>query len=371
MKINKELLKFPKILPNDLEAFLVFYPAKFPGIVSYYESVAKKIADNPKAFSEYGYLAHDELFKGFEKIKHDYKNGNQNDLDFLVSIDQRFHKLICYRFWIVNYLFPDWPIHDFYVDVLKNSIRKFVDIDEEVEEFDNKIIQIQRDLLQSDYADLYLQQALNGIKVLFLLEEDIKTKTILHDATILIDEHSQKNINKINMIWDNLIKLIKTDSCNNSKQLKEELYIPFEQAKFRKTMVPIYNMLTHAVEFREENKKLKERYKYMKQKLDNYFEQAKQKLTKEEFELFEIAYLQTRNFAMFKDVMWEIDSHLLPLWFGLLRKIKKILSKTNPNMQKRGMGHCGIFYYLIWYLPPEIKAKVITPDFTPFSLENL
>jgi len=370
MKINEQLLKFPKTLPNDLETFMVFYPAKFPGIVSYYEEVAQKIAADPMAYQEYGYWVRDELFKGFKKIKKDFEEGDREDLSFLVNIDQRFHKLICYRFWIVNYLFPDGPIHDFYVDTLKNLIRKFVDIGDEVEEFEGKIIQIQRDLLQSDYADLYLRQALSGVELVKLLESNPKTKLLFSEAIELIDKHLQENTKKINSIWDRLVDLVKQDNAGDTANFKKELEIPLEQAKFRKTMLPVYNMLTHAVEFREENRMLAERHGGMKQKIADLFTQAKNKLSAEEYELFDIAYQQARNFAMFKDVMGEIDSQLLPLWFGMLDKIQIILSKTEA-IPSKPMGHSGIFYHLVWYLPPNLKAKVITPDSTPFSLETL
>lgn len=370
MKISEQLFQLPKILPNDLEGFLVFYPAKFPGIVPYYEEVARKISTNPKAYREYGYWTKGELFKGFEKIKQDYENGNQDNLVFLVNTDQRFHKLICYRFWIVNYLFPDGPVHDFYVDALKNLIRKFVDVGEEVEEFEGKIVQIQRDLLQSDYADLYLRQALSGVKLVKLLESNPKTKLLLSEAVKLTNKHSPENTYKINAVWDKLTELINKDSGEYLKLLEKELEIPLKQARFRKTMIPVYNMLTHAVEFREENKMLAERHKGMKQKISDYLEQAKQKLTAEEYELFEVAYQQSRNFAMFKDILGEIDLHLLPLWFGMLEKIQEMLSKTTI-IPKRTMGHSGMFYHLVWYLPPELKAKVMTPDLTPFSLEGL
>lgn len=370
MKINEQLLKFPKTLPNDIEMFMVFYPAKFPGIVSYYEEVAKKIAGDPKAYQEYGQWTHDELFKGFEKIKSDYENGDKDDLSFLVSIDQRFNKLTCYRFWVVNYLFPDGPLHEYFVDTLKNLIRKFVDVGEEVEEFERKIVQIQRDFLQSDYADLYLRQALSGVKLVKLLESNPKTKTFFYESAKLIDQHSSENISKINSIWDQLVNLLNKDATEAILDVKKELEIPLEQAKWRKSMLPVYNMLTHAVEFREENKILSERHNGMKQKIDDFFSQAKQKLSVEEYELFEVAYQQSRNFAMFKDVMGEVDPYLLPLWFGILYKAQEILSKTTA-IELRHVGHAGMFYHLAWYLPPDLKAKVMTPDLTPFDLKTL
>ena len=370
MKINEQILKFPKTLPNDLETFLVFYPAKFPGIVPYYEEVAQKIAADPKAFQEYGQWAHDELFEGFEKIKKDYDNGDQEDLGFLVDIDQRFNKLTCYRFWIVNYLFPDGPVHDFFVDSLKNLIRKFVDIGEDAEEFERKIVQTQRDLLQGGYADLYLRQAINGVRLVKLLESNTKTAPLLFEATNLIDQHSYENPDEINFIWSKLIDLINKDKVGEMAEFKKELKLPLKQAEFRKSMLPVYNMMTHSVEFRKENKKLEERYAGMKQKVEELFYQAKQKLSSDEYELLEVAYQQSQNFARFKDVMGKIDDHLLPLWFGLLYKAQEIISKTTA-IRLSHVGHAGMFYHLVWYLPPDLKAKVMTPDTTPFNLETL
>src|SRR5690242_10019065 len=116
MKIDPQLLKFPRFLPNDLEGLIFLYPEKFPPIVPYFEEVAPKIAADPQAFRDYGDWASGELRQGFEKVKAEYDKGQQDDLAFLLSIDERFSKLYCYRFWIVNYLFPDGPFHDFVVD---------------------------------------------------------------------------------------------------------------------------------------------------------------------------------------------------------------------------------------------------------------
>ncbi len=370
MKIDKHLLKFPQTLPNDLESFMLFYPEKFPAIVDYYEEIAPKIAGDPKAYEKYGFWARDELFEGFEKIKNDYEKGDQDDLAFLVEIDQRFHKLTCYRFWIVNYLFPDGPIHEFYVNSLKDLIHKFVDVGEEVEEYEDKVVKIQRDMLQSDYADLYLQQALGGVNFVKLLEENKKTKLLLNEAIDLIDQHSSKNTQKINSIWDRLLEVISKDTSKNATTLKEVLAIPFAQAKMRGSQHPVYNMLTHAVEFREENKMLAERHDSMKQQINILLRQAKEKLDADDYTLFEVAYQQSRNFAMFKDIMGDIDRFLLPLWFGLHDKVKKILLKTT-SIKPVPTGHSAMFKLLVWYLPPDLKTKVMTPDLAPFDLKTL
>lgn len=370
MKIDEHLLKFPRYLPNDLEAFMVFYPNKFPLIVPYFEEVARKVAADPKAYQEYGNWAHDELFAGFEKIKKDYEQGDQTNLEFLVNIDQRFHKLICFRFWVVNYLFADGPLHDYFVDNLKNLIRKFIDVTEDIEDFEGKIVRIQRDLLQSDYADLYLRQALSGVDLMKLLKENPKTKELVAEATKLIDVHSHKDTSEINVIWDKVAEIVKDESDPESASLREKLLIPLEQAKMRNSMLPVYNMLTHAAEFRTENEELAKRSGAMQEKIDDLMSQAKQGLTPEEFELFELSYQQSRNFSMYKDIMGEIDGPLLPLWFGIHDKIKVILSKDH-DLKPRPTGHSAVFYYLVWYLPMELQHKVMTPDPTPFSLESL
>lgn len=370
MKLDSKYLKFPISLPNDLEAFLLYYPHKFPGIVPYYEEIAEKIAGDPQAFREYGNFSRDELFAGFEKIKSDYERGDQEDLEFLVSIDQRFNKLICYRFWIVNYLFPDGPVHDFFIDTLKDSIRKFVSIGEDTEDFEGKILIIQRDLLQGDYADLYLSQALDGVELVKKLEDNPNTKVLIADASSLIEEDAVGNAEAINEVWDTFVELINDGSRKELDDLRRLLAIPLEQVEMRNSRLPLYNMLTHAIEFRDENIGLLNRHSLMKFKIDQLFGRAKEMLSAEEYSLFEIAYRQSRNFTIYKDVMGGIDGPLLPLWFGIHDKMKEILKKTT-KIVPRPTGQAGVFYHLIWYMPDNLKAKVMTPDFTPFDLKTL
>ncbi|OGG72608.1 hypothetical protein A3A38_02960 [Candidatus Kaiserbacteria bacterium RIFCSPLOWO2_01_FULL_53_17] len=369
-KISDHWLTFPKSLPNDFEALMVFYPAKFPGVISYYEENARKLATDSKGYYAYGMWARDELFEGFDRIKKKYESGDQNDIVFLVGIDQQLHKLYCFRFWVVNYLFPDGPLHEFFVDNLKDGIRKFIDIEEDVEAFEEKILRIQRDLLQGDYADLYLQQTLSGVVILELLGNNTGTKLLFAEAAALIDEHNPENNPKINALWDKIVVWIKSNNSEGAVRMKKELEIPLIQAEFRKTMAPVYNMLTHAVEFREENERLKERHLGMKEKIDELLARAKERLAKDEYDLFVLSYEQARNFGMFKDILGEIDATLLPLWMGLLKKVEKILSETAP-VPEEPMGPGGIFYHLVWYLPPDLKAKVMSPDTTLFDLKTL
>ncbi len=192
MKIPNHVFTFPKTLPNDLEGFAFFYPAKFPGIVAYYENIAKEVTADPEAFRIYGHWAHDELFAGFHKIKKDFDAGDQDDMAFLVDIDQRLNKLTCYRFWVVNYLFPDGPVHDFFVDMVRKYARILADTGDTLEAFETKALQIERDMLQSDYADLYLRQALSGVRVAHHLEQNPKTSLLLREAENIINAGREK-----------------------------------------------------------------------------------------------------------------------------------------------------------------------------------
>jgi len=214
------LLKFPRSLPNDLEGLVWYYPAKFPPIVEYYEEVAPKLAFDAKAFREYGLWAREELGQAFEIVKKDYEKGDQSSLNFLVETDERFQKMYCYRFWIINYIFPDGPIHDHFITSLKNNIRKILDVGESVEDFEQRIEKVQRDLLQGDYADLYLQQALSGVTVYEQLKESPELSKLLSAATELID--NQKITDKEFMavkegIINNIISSSKSLLENKSK----------------------------------------------------------------------------------------------------------------------------------------------------------
>ncbi|KKR91180.1 MAG: hypothetical protein UW74_C0029G0002 [Candidatus Giovannonibacteria bacterium GW2011_GWC2_44_8] len=369
MKIDEHLLKFPKYLPNDLEGLMFYYPEKFPLIVSDFEEVAPKIAGDPEAFRQYSDHVRDELWAAYEKIKKDYEKGDQTNLEFLVGVDERFSKIYCYRFWIINYLFPDGPIHDFLVDNLKNLIRKFIDVTEDIEDFEQRVVRIQRDLLQSDYADLYLQQALDGVKAVELLKANKKIAEKLPTVTQLIDEHSHSNTEKINSVWQEVYKIIKSDE--DAVALREAMAVPLSQVEMRSSILPLYNMLTHAIEFREENEQLTKRHGGMLGTIDKYKDLARKELTAEEYELFEFCYEQARNFSMYKDVMGAIDEVLLPLWFGLHRQIKKLLIDNGVKIRERPTGPTAVSAHFVWYLPDELKAKVMTPDLVPFSLETI
>lgn len=378
MKIDEGFFKFPRHLPNDLEGFIFYYPVKYPPIVPYFEEVARKIGADPQGYKDYGYWAQKQMYAGITRIKEDYEKGDIEDLEFLVRIDQRLSKLFCYRFWVVNYLFADGPLHEFYVDNLKNLVRKLVDITEDIEDYEQRVIQVQRDLLQTDYADLYLQQALKGVEIIAILEKNQRAKPLLEEAFEIFkssDENEQGSSTskkeKVEKVWEKMAEIIQDESDPDHKDFKWMFLLPLNQVKMRKTMVPLYAFLTHTVEFKEENEILKIRYEEMKMRIKDLFEQAREKLPEEEFEMLRMCYNQSRNLSMFKDVMGDVDAFLLPFWFGVVhKKIKEILSKTTKCDPTYPTGHGAMFSYIAWFLPKDLKDKVISPDYEPYEFNE-
>ena len=367
ISIPEYLLKMPQYLPNDIEGMIFTYPNKFPLIIQKYEEAAKKYAMDPEGFRRYGNSQKKELVEGLNKIKKEYEESQNKDLKFLVEIDQKLNKLFCFRFWIVNYLFADGPIHSFYVDNLKMLIRKVVKA-EETEKYEAKVEETIQTLLQTDYADEYLEQALNCNIVLDELNKIDEIKDDLSEVIKLIDEDSMKNMDKINQIWSKIWKVIEK---NNNEKLYDLLHIALVQVKFRSSMLPLFNTLTHTVEFRKENLQLKEKYDNMNSKINDVLEEAKRELDKDEYDLLKMSYEQAKNFSMYKDVMGAVDGKLIPFWFGIHDDIREMIKKSNPNMPIKSVGQAGMFYYLVWYLPDDLKSIVMTPDFTDFSLETI
>ena len=364
---DPNMLKFPWSLPNDLDALVPYYMSKFPPVINYYEEIAHKITFDAEAFREYGYWARKELGEAYEKVKNEYENGDQTSLEFLLQIDARFQKMYCYRFWIVNYLFPDGPVHEFFVNNLKDLIRKIVDIGENVDDFEDQIERMQRDLMQGSYGDMYLQQALSGVKLQEQLQEREDTKAILDEVQPLIDKHDDSDRGQINELWERLYSLISSQK-NEYLDLKESLAIPLEQMVMRSSKQPFYNMLTHTIEFRDENIQLAERHNGMTSVIDGYRKAAHARLTDEEFVLFELSYKQAQNFTEFKDIMGTIDTVLLPLWFSLHAKIRDILKNQKPDMPDRPTGPSAVQQHFVWFLPDNLKAWVMTPDTELFDL---
>jgi len=222
IKIPEYLLKMPTYLPNDIEGMIFSYPNKFPLIKEKYEEAAKKYAMDPVGFREYGDAQKAELVLGLDNLKKEYDAHKEKDLEYMVRMDQRLNKLFCFRFWIVNYLFADGPIHSFYVDNLRLLIRKAVKADE-TEKYEAKVEEIIQTLLQSDYADEYLEQALDCNAALKELRSIKEIQGELERVTKLIDEDPMKNVEQINSIWKNIWKVIE----NNELEVQCFLYIIF------------------------------------------------------------------------------------------------------------------------------------------------
>ena len=364
MKHKKEIFKFPRFLPNDLEGFMDFYPGKFPEIISFYEKCAKKYFENPKDFEIFAKNSYKDLVIGVEKIKKDYDKGDKNDLNFLLFTDSRLHKLYAFRFWIVNYLFADGPIHEHYVDRIKFYSRLAVDVQElDIHDYEKKILEVERNLLQSDYADLYLRFALNGVVLMRLLRKNKKLFNIAKKVKLLIKEESPEKNNpliykKLDIIIDKIDKSL----------FDKELIV---QSEFRKTKLPIYNMIIHSIEFEKENERLQERQDKLKKEISNTLNFIKEKCSKEESRELEISYKMASILAESKDIMGNIDQELLPLWFEILEKIAVILKNTNTGYTQRPIGPGALFYAFSWYLPDEYKANIFTSDTKPFNLDKI
>lgn len=375
MKLDPHILRFPSHLPNDLEGYIFFYPTKFPKIIQEYEKAVKRSAANPDEFVKLGNFHRKELFAGFEKINNDFQKGDKDDLSFLVDIDQRLHRLICFRFWIVNYLFPDGPVHEFYTEKIHYFSRKLVDIANlDIEDYEAKVSQVQRDLMQGDYADLYLQNALNCVEIIKTLK-DYKKESIIKKALNLLKQGKKAN-KEIYKLFDSVIKQAYDKKNSFGKKMAKHLEIMINQAKMRKTRLPIYNVLIHAIEFEDENNELKKRHNALTKEVNNLLALGRQKFSKKEAEELEISYKMANNFTRYKDLMGDIDSVLLPMWFELLYKAHELLQKSSNEYYsvypgKNQIGPGGMFYSLSWYLPDDLKIKVHTPDLREFSLKNL
>lgn len=380
MKIDPKYLEFPKFLDNDLEGLIFTYPNKFPGVVKLYKEIAKKVYNDPALFRQIGDQHCKELNQAFDKIKADYekgysqarKAGLEKELEFLTEIDQRLHKMYCYRFWIINYLFPDGPLHGFYVENLKSYARLLVnDIDLDIDEYEEKYLSIQRDLLQNDYADLYLQNALNCVKLLDHLRKNSKTKDILNKVEAMIQKDGRADTKKVFPILDPIFDLAyKKDAFG--KELYKIMYVAIDQAEFRNTRVPVYTLIIHAIEFAKENKELENRHQEAQQRIKNYFVVAKKLFKKEDYELLKLSYEMVRNFTVYKDVMGEIDSRLLPLWMNdIVFRAEQILHEMKTGYIIKIGGPGAFYYFLSWYLPDNLKAKIFKVDTTDFNLNKI
>jgi len=387
MKIDPHILKFPNSLPNDEQDFMIYYPYKFPKVIDFFEEKAQALYNKPDAYEKFVQDQFKELEAAVNKVNDEYQKGDQTDLAFLVRIDQKFNKLFCFKFWVINYVFADGLIHEFYVDQLKAFARKMVDVTDDVEEYEQRVIKIQRDLLQTDYADIYLVQALHGVIVMKFLEQDEFAKKILDQVIPLLDEHDDKNNAKILELWKPLVDKILDENNHDYDELTAypddfgekyktlldlpPLELPTNQVRMRKSPFPLYSFLNHAVEFRQQNIDLQARYENMKQTIEDIFVEARGKLSEEEYTDFKLSYDMARNFSMSKDIMGNVDPILVPVWARELpKKICEILSKTQ-KVNYSSATYTAMFRSFVWYLPEDLKAEVMSVDNTPFNIDEL
>lgn len=385
MKIDPHILKFPKSLPNDEQQFMTYYPYKFPKVINYYEEKAQELYDKPEAYAEFVQDEFKELEASVNKVNEEYQNGDQTDLAFLVAIDQKFNKVFCFKFWVINYVFADGLIHEFYVDQLKAFARKMVDVSDDIEEYERRIIQIQRDLLQTDYADIYLVQALHGVVIMKFLEQDEFSKKIIDTIIPLIDAHSDQNDEKIIELWKPIADKILDPADDHYRLLTEKsadfnfrtlldlapFDLPLTQVRMRKTPFPLFSFLNHTLEFRKQNEALQDRYENMKGTIEQIFTEAKTKLSDEEYTDFRLSYEMAKCFSMSKDIMGNVDPILIPVWErDVHAKIFEILSK-DQQVRYPSVNHASMFGSFVWYLPPDLKSKVMSVDNRPFNFEEL
>ncbi|RMF55990.1 hypothetical protein D6745_00720 [Candidatus Woesearchaeota archaeon] len=154
------------------------------------------------------------------------------------------------------------------------------------------------------------------------------------------------------------------------KKAYQLLRFPIENAKIRGDNLSIYNNIIHAFEFHEKNLELKRRHDLIKGKIKQIFNSASKRLTKSQLSDLKVCYQMSNLFKEAKDVYGAIDDQLLPFWFDMLYLLAE---KYNIKKPESGpfIGHSAMFYLLVWYLPPKLKAEVFTPDPTGFSLKTL
>lgn len=385
MKIDPHILKFPRSLPNDEQQFMTYYPYKFPKVIEWFEQKAQELYDKPEAYAQFVQDEFAVLEAAVNKVNDEYSKGDQTNLEFLVDIDQKFNKVFCFKFWVINYIFADGPLHEFYVDQLKAFARKMVDVSDDIEEYEQRIIQIQRDLLQTDYADIYLVQALHGVVIMKFFEQDEFSKNIIDKIIPLIDQHDDKNNEEILDLWKPVVDKILDEFDNHYTLLTDKqpdfnfrtlldlppLELPFNQVRMRKTPFPLYSFLNHTLEFRKQNEQLQERFENMKHTIEDIFSEARGKLSEEEYNDFRLSYEMSKCFSMSKDIMGNVDPILIPVWErDVHTKIYETLSK-DQEVRYPSVNHASVFGSFVWYLPTDLKAKVMSPDTTPFNIEEL
>ena len=79
----------------------------------------------------------------------------------------------------------------------------------------------------------------------------------------------------------------------------------------------------------------------------------------------------SKNFSMSKDIMGEVDPILVPVWErDVHAKVYEILLKDH-NVRYPSVNHASMFGSFIWYLPDDLKAKVMSVDDTLLNYDDI
>lgn len=359
MKFDDSIFVFPTHLPNDLEGFMYFYPKKFPAIVAYYETRAREFFLDPEGFSSFVEECLSDIYPRFEAIKKSYEGEPNKDIRFLLEIDGQLQKLYAFRFWVINYLFADGPLHEFYVNQVRACIPKLIDHTLETEQYEYTLANAERNLLQSEYSDLYLLNALKSVDLVTHLQTDELGQKVYREIQEKLA--TEKNASTTaNTDMDSLVDRIMSPEDDWSRAVAGYMSLQVEQALFRKTREPIYQMLIQAVEFENENRTLKERQAGLADEVTELLKKAKNTLPDEEYRVFYQSYLMARHLAEAKDQMGNVDPVILPFWFDLLDQIGDAI----PNYTKTLVGPGAVFYEFAWHVNDADKAFIFTPDET-------
>ena len=366
------ILNIPGSLPNDREGLCMFFPSKYPLINKEYTEVVKKVAFDPDAFCTYADKQREEMIAGWEKIKGEYDSlpeEKQHDLKNLVYYEQRISRLYCMKFWLVNYLLADGPLHDFYVSNIRHFVEVFVDSNIDPVVYQTQVQEIVNTLLKADYTDTYLEQAIASVELIALLRKHPHIAQTINVIADLLKSDAKKS-----EIQTNLQLLFKEIQDLKDKKINEFLWKPMDQAAYRKGDYPVLGFLQQMIEFEKENNALAERQKLVKSKLESIFELAKSKLSADDYELFIICYKQANNLSRYKEINGVLDTVLLPFWYReLYGNIFVHLQKKYPHLRPLGSGAGRgsiMFTYFVWLLPDELKLYVMTDDMQEWTLEN-
>jgi hypothetical protein len=358
MKYNDAIFTFPTHLPNDLEGFMYFYPKKFPALIEYYETKAREFFLDPEGFAAFVTECLSDIYPRFESIKQTYEQTNKKDVRFLLEIDEQLQKLYAFRFWVINYLFADGPLHEFYVNQVRACIPKLIDHSLETEQYEYALAQAERNLLQSEHSDLYLLNALKSVDLITQLQTDKLGQKVYGEIQEMLA--AKKNATTASTHMDSLVDRIMSPEDDWSRTVAGYMSLQIEQALFRKTREPIYQMLIQAVEFENENRTLKERQAGLTDEVAELLKKAKNNLPDDEYDVFYKSYLMTSHLAEAKDQMGNVDPIILPFWFDLLDEI----GNTIPNYTKTLVGPGAVFYEFVWHVDDADKAFIYTPDET-------